>query len=109
MLFNSIEFIIFFPIVTLLYFLIPFRFRWLHLLIASCIFYVAAIPSYLLVLFALIIIDYFAGLKIESTSNKKFWLIISIVANIGMLMFFKYFNFFISNINLTTGTNFSLL
>ena len=109
MLFNSIEFIIFFPIVTLLYFLIPFKFRWLHLLIASCIFYMAAIPSYILVLFALIITDYFAGRKIESTSNKKLWLIISIAANIGILGFFKYYNFFISNINSATAANFSLL
>jgi len=109
MLFNSIEFIIFFPIVTLLYFLIPFKFRWLHLLIASCIFYMAAIPSYILVLFTLIITDYFAGRKIESTSNKKLWLIISIAANIGILGFFKYYNFFISNINSATAANFSLL
>jgi len=109
MLFNSIEFIIFFPIVTLLYFLIPFKFRWLHLLIASCIFYMAAIPSYILVLFTLIITDYFAGRKIESTSNKKLWLIISIAASIGILGFFKYYNFFISNINSATAANFSLL
>ena len=109
MLFNSIEFIIFFPIVTLLYFLIPFKFRWLHLLIASCIFYMAAIPSYILVLFTVIITDYFAGRKIESTSNKKLWLIISIAANIGILGFFKYYNFFISNINSATAANFSLL
>ena len=109
MLFNSIEFIIFFPIVTLLYFLIPFKFRWLHLLTASCVFYMAAIPSYILVLFSLIITDYFAGIKIEKSVNKKSWLIISIAANLGILGFFKYYNFFISNINFTTAANFSLL
>jgi alginate O-acetyltransferase complex protein AlgI len=109
MLFNSLEFAIFFPVVTLLYFLVPFRFRWLHLLIASSIFYAAVLPGYLLILFSLILVDYFAGLKIESTENKKVWLIVSIVINIGILSFFKYYNFFISNINYLSGSHFSLL
>ncbi|MBC7534203.1 MAG: MBOAT family protein [Ferruginibacter sp.] len=109
MLFNSIEFIIFFPAVTLLYFLIPHKFRWLHLLLASCIFYAAFIPSYLLILFFLIIIDYSAGLLIERRANKRTWLIISIIANISLLGMFKYYNFFISNLNQLTGTDFILL
>lgn len=109
MLFNSIEFIIFFPFVTILYFLIPHQFRWAHLLLASCIFYAAFIPAYLLILFLLITIDYSAGLLIEKQKNKKLWLIISIVANISLLGIFKYHDFFISNINDLTGSNFILL
>ncbi len=109
MLFNSLEFIIFFPIVTLLYFIVPYKYRWLHLLMASCIFYAAFIPAYLLILLLLISIDYSAGILIEKTINKKRWLIISIVANIGLLSFFKYYNFFIENINLLTGTNLMLV
>ena len=97
MLFNSLEFLIFFPLVTILYFLVPHRFRWLHLLAASCIFYIAYLPVYILVLFFLIIIDYSAGLWIERTKNKKSWLVISILANIGLLGFFKYYNFFAGN------------
>ena len=109
MLFNSIEFIIFFPLVTVLYFLVPYKFRWLLLLLASCFFYAAFIPSYLLILFFLIIIDYFAGLLIEIKLNKKFWLTISIIANVLLLGLFKYYDFFISNINQITGSDFILL
>ncbi len=109
MLFNSIEFIVFFPVVTILYFLIPHQFRWLHLLLASCIFYAAFIPAYLLILFLLIVIDYTAGLLIEKQKNKKRWLIISIVANISLLGIFKYYDFFISNINDLNGSHFILL
>jgi alginate O-acetyltransferase complex protein AlgI len=109
MLFNSLEFIIFFPLCTILYFLLPHKFRWAHLLLASCIFYAAFIPAYLLILFLLIAIDYTAGLIIEREKNKKSWLIISIVANISMLGLFKYYDFFISNINGLTGTHFILL
>ena len=110
MLFNSLEFIIFFPVVTLLYFLIPHQFRWFHLLIASCIFYAAFIPSYLLILLLLILIDFTSGILIEkSTSHKKKWLLISLAANIGLLCLFKYYNFFAGNINALTGSNFVLL
>jgi D-alanyl-lipoteichoic acid acyltransferase DltB (MBOAT superfamily) len=109
MLFNSLEFIIFFPLVTILYFLIPHKFRWAHLLLASCIFYAAFIPAYLLILFFLISIDYTAGLLIEKQANKKFWLIISIVANLSLLGLFKYYDFFIFNINELTGSDLILL
>ncbi|MES1222024.1 MAG: MBOAT family O-acyltransferase, partial [Bacteroidota bacterium] len=109
MLFNSVEFIIFFPFVTLFYFLVPYKFRWIHLLAASCIFYAAFIPSYLFILFALIIIDFSAGILIEKKTNKKKWLILSIVANLGLLGVFKYYNFFITNINSLTGSQFILL
>ncbi len=109
MLFNSLEFIVFFPLVTILYFLFPHRFRWAHLLMASCIFYAAFIPQYLLILFFLIAIDYSAGLLIEKQQYKKLWLIISIIANISLLGSFKYYDFFISNINQLTGAHFILL
>lgn len=101
MLFNSFEFLLFFPIVTILYFLLPHRFRWLHLLIASCIFYSFFIPIYILILFFTIIIDYYAGLMIEKASGRKRkqFLILSIVANVGVLAVFKYYNFFIGNVN----------
>lgn len=102
MLFNSLEFVVFFPVVTLLYFLLPHRLRWIHLLIASCIFYMYFIPVYILILFLTIFIDYFAGILIEQAADKaarKRWLITSIVANVGVLSVFKYYNFFIGNIN----------
>ncbi|MGZ8558335.1 MAG: MBOAT family O-acyltransferase [Chitinophagaceae bacterium] len=101
MLFNSIEFLFFFPIVTILYFVLPHKWRWLHLLIASCVFYMAFIPIYLLILFFTIIIDYIAGIMIENATGRrrKNYLIMSIVANVGVLAVFKYYNFFIENIN----------
>jgi alginate O-acetyltransferase complex protein AlgI len=101
MLFNSSSFLIFFPIVTLVYFLLPHKFRWLHLLLASCYFYATFIPVYILILFLTILIDYFAGIFIEKLSGKKkyYFLIVSIVANVGILFFFKYYNFFIDNFN----------
>ncbi len=102
MLFNSLAFYIFFPIVTLIYFLLPYRLRWFHLLLASCVFYAAFIPAYLLVLFFTIIIDYIAGILIENAtgSGRKIFLVMSLISNIGILAFFKYYNFFAANLNL---------
>src|SRR3954469_16613877 len=101
MLFNSFQFFLFFPIVTIVYFLLPYRWRWLHLLIASCVFYTAFIPIYILILFFTIIIDYIAGIMIENAlgRRRKIFLIMSITANVGVLAVFKYYNFFIANIN----------
>lgn len=65
MLFNSIEFLLFFPLVTALYFLFPHRARWALLLAASCIFYMAFKPIYILTLLFTIGIDYAAGILIE--------------------------------------------
>ncbi len=99
MLFNSLDFLIYFPLVTLLYFLLPHRFRWGMLLVASCLFYMAFIPVYILVLFTTILIDYFAGIWIEKTAGKtrKIWLITSILSTCLVLFIFKYFNFFNAN------------
>jgi D-alanyl-lipoteichoic acid acyltransferase DltB (MBOAT superfamily) len=105
MIFNSWEFLIFFPAVTLLFFLLPHKLRWLMLLTASCYFYMAFIPAYILILFATIVIDYFAGILIESGGpNRKLWLILSICANIGALAFFKYYNFIADNLNAVLGS-----
>ena len=105
MLFNSIQFIIFFVLVTSLYFLLPHKFRWLLLLIASCYFYMAFVPVYILILGFTIIVDYWAGLWIEKSSGhkRKLFLVASLVANIGVLAVFKYYNFF--NSNLTSVLN----
>ena len=98
--FVSYLFLIFFPLVTLGYFALPHRWRWCWLLAASCYFYMAFIPVYILILFFTITIDYFAGIAIEDSNGPKrrAFLIASILANVGVLAFFKYFNFFESNI-----------
>jgi len=100
MLFNSFSFLIFFPTVTILYFLIPQAYRWFFLLVASCIFYMAFIPIYILVLALTIVIDYTAALLIEQSEGKrrKGYLILSIVSTCTVLFVFKYFNFFNSNL-----------
>ncbi len=72
----------------------------LLLLLGSCYFYMSFIPEYILILGGTIIIDYFAGLQIDRSENKtrKFWLIVSLVVNLGVLAVFKYYNFFVDNI-----------
>ncbi|MFH1282335.1 MAG: MBOAT family O-acyltransferase [bacterium] len=102
MLFNSLEFLIFFPLVCILYFLIPHKFRPLMLLVASCLFYMAFIPSYILILAFTIIVDYFAGRLIAKSEGRirKIYLLISLLANIGVLVIFKYSGFISANINL---------
>lgn len=101
MLFNSSEFIYFFALVVGAYFLVPYKMRIALLLVASCAFYMAFVPKYILILLFTIILDYFAGILIEKSSGRKKWalLLVSIVANLGVLAFFKYFNFFAENVN----------
>jgi len=98
--FNSIEFFLFFPIVTILYFLLPHKVRWAHLLIASCVFYMAFIPKYILILLFTVLVDYIAGILIENAGGRrrKMFLSLSIIANVGVLCIFKYYNFFNENI-----------
>lgn len=100
MLFNSIDFLLFFPIVCLLFFGLPHKYRWLLLLIASCYFYMYFVPIYILILAGTIVVDYFAGVLIENNVGikRKYYLIISLFANILVLAIFKYYNFFIENI-----------
>ena len=111
MIFNSFEFLVFFPVVTLIYFLLPHQYRWLHLLIASCVFYMFFIPIYILILGFTIVVDYFAGIAIEQAEGRKrkMYLILSLIANIGVLAVFKYYNFFIGNINTAVGASLPLL
>lgn len=102
MLFNSFAFLLFFIVVTLAYYLLNHRWRWLMLLIASCYFYAFLIPIYLLVLFLIILIDYTAGIYIESNrgNTRRLYLAISIISNLSVLSVFKYHNFFVENVNL---------
>ncbi|MBN2309375.1 MAG: poly(beta-D-mannuronate) O-acetylase, partial [Candidatus Hydrogenedentes bacterium] len=97
MLFNSYQYLIFFPAVLALYFLVPFRFRWVLLLAASYYFYMAWEPLYLLLILASTLVDYAAGLLMGATASRakrRACLIASLVCNFGLLFTFKYFNFF---------------
>ena len=99
MLFNSFHFLFFFIIVTTVYFLLPYNKRWLLLLASSCYFYMAFVPIYILILGFTIVVDYIAGIFIEKSAGKRrrLYLIISLVANIGILGVFKYYNFINAN------------
>jgi D-alanyl-lipoteichoic acid acyltransferase DltB (MBOAT superfamily) len=98
--FSSVQFLFFFPVVTMLYFVTPAKLRWALLLVASCVFYMAFIPIYILILGGTIVVDYFAGLAIAGAAGgrRRAFLLISLVANIGALAVFKYYNFFIENV-----------
>src|SRR5205823_6205381 len=101
MLFNSAEFLLFFPIVTALYFLLPHRMRWQMLLAASVIFYMAFVPIYVLILVYTILVDYIAGIIIEGSDGlkRKLALAASIFANVSALAIFKYYGFFRDNLH----------
>jgi len=107
MLFNSLPFLFFFPLVTAAYFLFPHRLRWALLLTASCVFYMWFIPQYLLVLFLLILIDHRMGLMIEDARIKglhaRQYLILSMAATCTVWFIFKYFNFFSMNLSALAG------
>ena len=105
MLFNSLHFVIYFFITTVIYFLLPHRFRWLFLLAISCYFYMVFVPVYILILFFTIVVDYFAGILIEQNpKHGRSLLAMSIVVNVSFLCFFKYFNFLNENLTVLLGT-----
>jgi alginate O-acetyltransferase complex protein AlgI len=105
MLFNSLHFLLFLPTVVLLYYALPYRFRWILIFAASCYFYMAFIPAYILVLFFVILIDYFSALLIERNEGRRrrLYLVCSLVSNIALLGFFKYFNFLTGNVSEVLG------
>ena len=106
MLFNSAEFcLLFFPLVTALYFLLPKNLRWLLLLGASCWFYMAFVPLFILILAFTIGVDYVAGIAIERSggTKRKAYLVASIIANVGVLAIFKYWDFLNGNLEALFG------
>ena len=101
MLFNSLQFVVFFPIVIILYFIIPHNKRWILLLIASYYFYMCWKVDYIILIMISTLIDYVCSNKMSKINEKpkrKKWLLISIFSNLGILFGFKYFNFFSQNI-----------
>lgn len=105
MLFNSLAFLLFFPVVTLIYFLLPHRARYIWLLCASYFFYMQWNASYALLIFTSTLITYLAGLVIQKANArgrvgvKKAAVAVSFTVNIAILVFFKYFDFLLANVN----------
>jgi alginate O-acetyltransferase complex protein AlgI len=102
MLFNSIDYLIFFPVVVALYFAMPARWRWLLLLLASYFFYMCWKPEYVVLIMISTLVDYYAGIKMgqqPSRKKKKPYLVLSLLVNLGMLAGFKYLDFFNGSAN----------
>lgn len=100
MLFNSIDYLIFLPLVVVAFYLIPKRFRWIMLLAASYYFYMSWKWQYIFLIILSTMVDYLAGLKMSQTADNKkrrWYLMMSLTVNLGLLFFFKYFNFFTEN------------
>jgi alginate O-acetyltransferase complex protein AlgI len=97
MLFNSLDFLIFFPAVVLAHFLLPDRFRWVLLLVASYFFYMYWKPEYAILIFGSTVIDFYLSKKMYELPERRArlpYLLVSLGVNLGLLFFFKYFNFF---------------
>ncbi len=96
MLFNSFQFIWFFPLVVLVHFALPHRFRWVWLLAASYYFYMCWRAKYAFLLLGSTTLTYVTGIligKAETERARKGWLVVSLVGNLGLLFFFKYSDF----------------
>ena len=104
MLFNSIDFLIFLPIVLVIYYIIPMKYKHIWLLISSYYFYMCWNAKYVLLIFVSTVITYLSGIlidKVEKTwpdvndigKYKKLILALSFVSNLGILFYFKYINF----------------
>lgn len=96
MTFNSLDFLIFYPIVLLLHFLLPHKYRWMMLLAASLLFYMWwSAPLFFLILFTTVV-SWICSLVIEKTDDpkkKKLCLTLTLITSLGVLFFFKYYNF----------------
>lgn len=102
MLFNSWEFIGLFILTSVLYFNIPHKFRALLLLISSYVFYISWRWDFAIVMLGVTLINYYSGIKIDESKTirkKKYYLWFALVISLLPLLYLKYANFFITNIN----------
>ena len=100
MLFNSISYGIFLPIVFILYWLLPNKYRWILLFISSYYFYMSWNAKYVFLIFFTTLVSYLAAILIEKYNNKKKLILwITLIACLGVLFVFKYFNFFFESID----------
>src|SRR5215470_16269168 len=96
MLFNSFQYWIFFLIVAALFYSVPFRFGKILLLLASYVFYMWWDPRFIVLILTSTAVDYYLGIFLETATGRrrKLLLIVSLVVNLGILGFFKYYDFF---------------
>lgn len=112
MFFNSLQYIVFLPLVAAVMYLLPGKYQWLWLLVCSIIFYLLLLPEYLLLFFALILLNYYFAIIIERHEAKRnTYFILGICINVFVLAFFKYAGFFqslIDNITSISGDDYLL-
>ena len=115
MLFNSIDFLIFFPIVLFIYFIIPNKVKYIWLLMASYYFYICWNAKYVLLILSSTVITYISGLLLEKVKKticdekkgqklKKIVVVISAMLNLVILFYFKYINFALSILTIAFST-----
>jgi alginate O-acetyltransferase complex protein AlgI len=112
MLFNSLDYILFLIVFTISFFLARAKYRWILLLAASYFFYMCWKWEFIFLIIFSTLVDFFCGIKMsqaETLSQRKIFLFISLIANIGLLFFFKYFDFFTGSLNQFSGSNFKPL
>lgn len=96
MLFNSVHFLVFLPLVLVLYYLTKAKYRWVFLLLASYYFYASWRIEYLGLIIFSTLIDYWCALKMskhEARKQRRPFLVLSLLSNLGLLAFFKYYSF----------------
>jgi D-alanyl-lipoteichoic acid acyltransferase DltB (MBOAT superfamily) len=114
MLFNSYDFMLFFPVVLIVYFVIPKKVRYIWLLVASYWFYMGWNPKYALLIAFSTLVTYFSGIFLDKVNEnhagertagqqRKIIVAVSFIINIGILIFFKYFDFILENVNAVLG------
>src|ERR1017187_62383 len=103
MVFSSIVFLLYFlPIVLVVYFILPHKFKNTFLLLSSIVFYSWGAPMFIFVILTTTALDFFLVKWMyvqKSDARKKAVLVFSVCMNVGLLFYFKYCNFFIENIN----------
>ena len=102
MLFNSLQFAVFFVVVVSLYFALPHRFRWIMLLAASYYFYMCWKVEYVLLILFSTLVDYTVARmmsRVPDRRGRRKYLAFSLVCNLGILFFYKYFNFLSRSVN----------
>ena len=103
MLFSSVTFLFaFLPIVLLAYFLTPSKYRNVTILLFSLLFYAWGEPRYILLMLLSIFINYIAGIAVGRVNDKRrklTFLIVAVAVNLGILGYYKYYNFFVENFN----------
>lgn len=102
MVFSSIVFLVFFlPLFFLLYFLVPKKFKNITIVLGSIVFYSWGAPKFIFVILLTTLFDFFIVKKMDSETTewrRKLLLVCSVGVNVGLLFYFKYFNFFVENI-----------